>query len=87
MKNFWEKIDEKSAATFAVMVVALINQALTMAGHPIINISDAQVNDVVAVVFTIATSVGGFFMNKPLLKTTDAPKSTTGDDKSDQTQK
>lgn len=68
MKSFFGKVDEKSAATFLVMLVALVNQALTMAGHPIIDISTDQVNSVVAVVFTVATSVGGFFMNKPIIK-------------------
>lgn len=68
MKNFMSKIDEKSLATFAIMLVALINQALTMAGHPIIQISDDQVSSVVAVVFTIAASLGGFAMNRPLIK-------------------
>ncbi|MBE1727390.1 phage holin [Lactiplantibacillus plantarum] len=76
MKSFFSKVDEKSAATFLVMMVALINQALTMAGHPIIDISTDQVNAVVAVVFTVATSVGGFFMNKPIIK-------DDGDDKSE----
>lgn len=71
MKDFISKIDEKSAATFAIMVVALINQALTMAGHPIIQISDDQVSSVVAVVFTIAASLGGFAMNRPLIKKED----------------
>ncbi|CAJ1226698.1 phage holin [Lactiplantibacillus xiangfangensis] len=85
MKNFMEKIDEKSAATFLVTILALINQVLNEMGHPIINISTDQVNTVVAVAFTIATSVGGFFMNRTLLK----PDTTTtnGGDKSGQAQK
>lgn len=75
MKNFTNKIDEKSAVTFAVMVVALINQALTMTGRPIIRISDDQVSSVVAVVFTIIASLSGFAMNRPLMKTKNSVKS------------
>lgn len=86
MKNFMGKIDEKSAATFVVMLFALVNQALTMTGHPIINVSNDQISDVVAVAFTIATSVGGFFMNRTLIKP-DTTTTTDGGDKSGQAQK
>lgn len=51
-----------------ILAVALINQALTMAGKSIIPISDEQITEVVSLVITIGASVWAWWKNNSFTK-------------------
>ena len=46
-----------------ILVVALINQALTMAGKSIIPISDEEITEIVSLVVTIGASLWAWWKN------------------------
>lgn len=50
-------------ARTAVLALALINQGLSIAGHPILPIEDQQVEQFVSLGCTIAASVVGWWKN------------------------
>lgn len=45
------------------LVVALVNQGLTMAGHSLLPITDEQVSELLTLVFTIAASLWAWWKN------------------------
>lgn len=51
-----------------ILAVALINQALTMAGKSIIPISDEQITEVVSLIITIGASVWAWWKNNSFTK-------------------
>lgn len=74
MKNFWKNINKTSAAKFAVLLLALINQGLSLTGHNLLPITSDQVNDWVSMTFTIVTALVAYFDNNTMLKSnTDTP--------------
>lgn len=50
------------------LVVALINQALTIAGHSILPVTDEQVAEVLTLGFTIVTSLWAWWENNSFTK-------------------
>ena len=60
-----------SAGTIArtiVLALALINQALVIAGKPIINIAEQDIYNVVSLIATIAASVWAWWKNNSVTK-------------------
>lgn len=56
MKKFWEKVKTISAGTWirtAVLVLALVNQVLTMLGYSPLPFSDEQLTELLSTMFTI----------------------------------
>lgn len=51
-----------------VLVVALVNQALTMAGKSLIPISDEQINDIVTLIVTVGASLWAWWKNNSFTK-------------------
>lgn len=51
-----------------VLVVALINQALTLSGHSILPISDEQISEVITLVFTVGASLWAWWKNNSFTK-------------------
>lgn len=45
------------------LVLALVNQGLTMAGHSLLPITDEQVSELLTLGFTVATSVWAWWKN------------------------
>lgn len=68
MKNFWKNINKTSAAKFAVLLLALINQGLSLTGHNLLPITSDQVNDWVSLTFTIVTALIAYFDNSTIMK-------------------
>ena len=55
-----------TAATIArtvILVVALVNQALTMAGKSILPISDEQITEVISLAFTVVSALITWWKN------------------------
>lgn len=46
-----------------VLILALVNQCLTAAGHKIIPISDDQIAELITLLFTVAASVWSWWKN------------------------
>lgn len=51
-----------------VLVVALVNQALTLSGHSILPISDEQISEVITLVFTVGASLWTWWKNNSFTK-------------------
>ena len=47
----------------AVLALALLNQCFTVAGKPIININENEVNELISVAFTVITAVVAWWKN------------------------
>ncbi|WMB62857.1 phage holin [Lactiplantibacillus pentosus] len=80
MKNFWKNINKTSAAKFAVLLLALVNQGLSLTGHNLLPITSDQVNDWVSMTFTIVTALIAYFDNGTLMKGSEVPTDTDGGD-------
>lgn len=68
MKDFWKNINKTSAAKFAVLLLALVNQGLLLTGHNLLPITSDQVNDWVSLTFTIVTALIAYFDNSTIIK-------------------
>ncbi|WP_436704200.1 phage holin [Lactiplantibacillus plantarum] len=85
MKNFWKNLNKESAAKFAVLLLALVNQGLSLTGHNLLPISSDQVNDWVSMTFTIVTAMVAYFDNGTILKSNaDTPAAGGGNSESSQ---
>lgn len=51
------KIDSGTVSRFLVLLLALVNQALTMFGHPVLNIDDATVTQLVTLAWTALSAI------------------------------
>lgn len=51
-----------------LLVLALVNQCLTMSGHAILPISDEEVTELISLIFTIVTSVWAWWKNNSFTK-------------------
>ncbi|MGA3512277.1 phage holin [Lactiplantibacillus plantarum] len=80
MKDFWKKINKTSAAKFAVLLLALVNQGLSLTGHNLLPITSDQVNDWVSMTFTIVTALIAYFDNDTIMKGSEVPTDTDGGD-------
>ena len=57
------KISAGTIARTVCLILALINMILEFSGQKLIPISDDQVYELVSLIFTIATSIVGFWKN------------------------
>ena len=57
------KISSGTIARTVVLVLALVNQVLSMLGYKIIPIEDEQVNDFVTIAFTIGSALAAWWKN------------------------
>lgn len=62
------KIESATIVRTIVLLLALINQCLVMAGKPVIPIEDATVEAVVTGLFTIGAAVWGWWKNNSFTK-------------------
>ena len=46
-----------------LLIVALINQALTIAGHPVLPISDEQITELLSLALTVGASLWAWWKN------------------------
>ena len=80
MKKIWKNVNKQSAAKFAVLLLALINQGLSLTGHNLLPITSDQVNDWVSMTFTIVTALIAYFDNGTIMKGNEAPAKVDGGD-------
>lgn len=57
------KMQKETIIRTVLLVLALVNQCLTMSGHAILPISDEEVTELISLIFTIATSVWAWWKN------------------------
>lgn len=57
------KVNKMTVARTIILVLALINQCLVVAGKPIIEIADETITEVVSLVWTIGASVWAWWKN------------------------
>lgn len=57
------KISSGTIARTIVLVLALVNQVLSMLGYKIIPIEDEQVNDFITMLFTISSALAAWWKN------------------------
>ena len=57
------KISSGTIARTIVLVLALVNQVLSMLGYKIIPIEDEQVNDFITMLFTIGSALAAWWKN------------------------
>ena len=57
------KISSGTIARTVVLVLALVNQVLSVLGYKIIPIEDEQVNDFITMLFTIASALAAWWKN------------------------
>ncbi|WP_241733372.1 phage holin [Bifidobacterium dentium] len=51
------KIDSGTISRFLVLLLALVNQALTMFGHPVLNIDDTTITQLVSLAWTAGSAI------------------------------
>lgn len=51
-----------------ILIVALINQALTISGHSLLPITDEQITEVITLVITIGASMWAWWKNNSFTK-------------------
>ena len=56
-------ITSGTIARTIILVLALVNQILTVTGHSVINISDESVNTLISTGFTIVTAIVAWWKN------------------------
>ena len=57
------KISSGTIARTIVLILALVNQVLSMLGYKIIPIEDEQVNDFITMLFTIGSALAAWWKN------------------------
>ena len=57
------KVSSGTIARTVVLVLALVNQVLSMLGYKIIPIEDEQVNDFITMLFTIGSALAAWWKN------------------------
>lgn len=57
------KISSGTIARTVVLVLALVNQVLSVLGYKIIPIEDGQINDFVTIAFTIGSALAAWWKN------------------------
>lgn len=62
------KIEQGTIIRTVLLVVALINQALTIAGHSVLPISDEQLTEFLSMGFTIVTALWSWWKNNSFTK-------------------
>lgn len=80
MKSLMKSIDPKGAASFAVLLLALINQFLAMEGMSPLPISNDDLSGWVATGLTGAAALYGWFDSHHLTKSTDQMANALSED-------
>lgn len=62
------KIQKDTIIRTTVLALALVNQILSAAGHSPLPVTDAQVNDVITLGFTVGASVWAWWKNNSFTK-------------------
>lgn len=66
MKIDFSKISAATITRFIVLALALINQVLSVTGHPILPIDEAQVETLVSTLFTIGAALVGYWYDNDI---------------------
>lgn len=61
------KIDSGTVSRFLVLLLALVNQALTMFGHPVLNI-DATITQLVSLAWTAGSAIWCYWKDNDVTK-------------------
>ena len=62
------KVSSGTIARTIVLVLALVNQVLSVLGYKIIPIEDGQINDFVTIAFTIGSALAAWWKNNSFTK-------------------
>lgn len=68
------KIDSGTVSRFLVLLLALVNQALTMFGHPVLHIDDATVTQLVTLAWTAGSAIWCYWKDNDVTKHARAKK-------------
>ena len=66
MKIDFSKISAATITRFIILALALINQVLSVTGHPILPIDEAQVETLVSTLFTIGAALVGYWYDNDI---------------------
>lgn len=62
------KIDRGTVSRFLVLLLALVNQALTMFGHPVLNIDDTTITQLVSLAWTAGSAIWCYWKDNDVTK-------------------
>ena len=62
------KIDSGTVSRFLVLLLALVNQALTMFGHPVLNIDDTTITQLVSLAWTAGSAIWCYWKDNNVTK-------------------
>jgi SPP1 family holin len=62
------KIDSGTVSRFLVLLLALVNQALTMFGHPVLNIDDTTITQLVSLAWTACSAIWCYWKDNDVTK-------------------
>lgn len=62
------KIDSGTVSRFLVLLLALVNQALTMFGHPLLNIDDTTITQLVSLAWTAGSAIWCYWKDNDVTK-------------------
>lgn len=56
-------MDKNTLIRFSLLLLALVNQSLTMFGYPLLPFDEQVVTDIVTIIFTIVTALWAWWKN------------------------
>ncbi len=62
------RIDGGTISRFVILLLALINQALTMFGHPVLNIDDTTITQLVSLAWTAGSAIWCYWKDNDVTK-------------------
>lgn len=62
------EIDSGTVSRFLVLLLALVNQALTMFGHPVLNIDDTTITQLVSLAWTAGSAIWCYWKDNDVTK-------------------
>lgn len=62
------KIDSGTVSRFLVLLLALVNEALTMFGHPVLNIDDTTITQLVSLAWTAGSAIWCYWKDNDVTK-------------------
>lgn len=62
------KIDSGTVSRFLVLLLALVNQALTMFGHPVLNIDDTTITQLASLAWTAGSAIWCYWKDNDVTK-------------------
>lgn len=68
MPSTTPKIDSGTVSRFLVLLLALVNQALTMFGHPVLNIDDTTITQLVSLAWTAGSAIWCYWKDNDVTK-------------------